>query len=142
MKTRPKKAKAPMELTIRVTNQESDGADVVGKIKYCYADRKTVQPRGNSHYVKKLVDRGYRHLSHQDLRNGKQIYGKNAKILVEISSYGRPQVQTFSTDISSRMKKLVGKTVSPVAFEELIERIQSGRIAVFLSEGEVCVRKA
>ncbi len=142
MKTRPKQAKEPMESKIKVSNMENERADVEGKVVYYFADRKAVHPKGSSQYVKKLVDRGYRHLTHQDLRNGKKIYGKNAKILVEISSYAHPQVQTFSTDISERMEKLVGIAVSPEAFEKLIERIDAGKIAVFLSEGAVCVRKA
>jgi hypothetical protein len=70
------------------------------------------------------------------------MFVRNARVVVEVLEYRSPRVKVYQVDITDQMKKLTGETASPSAVYKLSRLIAAKRVAVFLAEGEVSVRKA
>jgi hypothetical protein len=135
-----KTSRKPEVIEIKATNTDRNDY-TEGRITYFYSERRKLQP--NSHnYAKKLLADGYHHLKGQDLRNGRMMFVRNARVVVEVLEYRSPRVKVYQVDITDQMKKLTGETASPSAVYKLSRLIAAKRVAVFLAEGEVSVRKA
>lgn len=134
-----KTSKAPEIIEIKATNLDRHDY-TEGRITYFYSERRRLKPDSHN-YAKKLMADGYRHLKGQDLRNGRKIFVRKAKVIVEVFEYRSPKVRAYQVDITDQMKKLVGETASPSAVYKLSRLIEAKRIAVFLAEGEVSVKK-
>ena len=134
-----KTRKKPMEQVIRVTNLDSKDYSE-GKVTYYYSERSKVRPKDNR-YKEVLVKQGFHHLPCRDLKNGMMVFIRNARVELEIYTYKRDHVKVYRKDITPLMPKLIGKTASPDSFEELVAKIANRKVAAYIIDGKVDVKR-
>jgi len=124
---------------IRVTNLDSkDYAE--GKLTYFYSERSMVRPKDNRH-KEVLAKLGFHHIPCNDLKSGKMLFVHNAKVELEVRVHKRDKVKIYKKDITSMMPNLVAKPTSPDSFEELVAKIANRKVAAYIMEGKVDLKR-
>jgi len=108
-----------------------------GRLIYYRSARKKINP-ANTALKQKLTQNGFYHIKKCNLRNGKIIFVKKAKIIVEITETTVFGEKVYIADISSKIKSYIGEGISPVAVEKLAHKINNDReIKPIIIEGRV-----
>jgi hypothetical protein len=108
-----------------------------GRLIYYYSARRKIDPADTA-LKRKLTQNGFYHIKKRNLRNGKIIFLKKAKIIIEVTETTVFGEKVYKEDISSKIRSYIGEKISPVAVEKLAHKINKERvIKPILIEGRV-----
>lgn len=130
---------------VRVTDLDRSGGIAEGNVIYYYSDREIVWPR-QSAKRERLTSQGYHHKKRQDQRNGRMLYVKNAKVVIEMKVWRGQKKLSYRKNVTDDVRKLLGKEfreakITPEIAATLAERIGSKKVVVFLVDNKLYVEK-
>ncbi len=130
---------------VRVTDLDRSTGIAEGKVIYYYSDRQVVWPRQVTKR-ENLTALGYHHKKSQDQRNGRMLYVKNAKVVVEMKVWRGQKKLSYRKNVTDDVRKLLGKEfreakITPEIAATLAEKIGSKKVVVFLVDNKLYVEK-
>lgn len=147
-KTRKAETRKPDEtFEIRVTDLDRTKGIAEGRVIYHYSDRQTVWPRQTTKR-EGLTKQGYHHVKRVDQRNGRMLFVKNAKVEIEMSVFRGSEVVSYRKNITESLRKLLRKELSqdekitPDTAAKLANKINTGRVVVFVADKQLFVAKS
>lgn len=140
-----KNKKTEEAFEVRVTDLDQSTGIAEGQVIYYYSDRQVVWPR-QATKRENLTARGYYHKKRQDQRNGRMLYVKNAKVVIEMKVWRGQKKLSYRKNVTDDVRKLLGKEfreakITPEIAAKLAERIGSKKVVVFLVDNKLYVEK-
>ena len=131
-----KETRNPIIVDIKSTAFDHPG-ETRGRLVYYYSARQKVDT-DDVKTKQKLTKDGFYHLKKRNLRNGKTVFVKKAKMYIEVTEMTAFGEKFYKEDITSKVRSYIGEGISPLAVEKLAHKINKERqIKPVIIEGRV-----